>query len=194
MAERRLSHWQVGELLDGMRDAARPGADGMRVWNRWERRFGEQAASVEFPLGELMNRRIAGFVWAWAMQERITTHAIQRGDQFNAQGLEGKARVGTTLSTALLVYDLLPAYRCQILVETSVLPNERRIARGQPAGSAQERHPAPVAAPDRRGAVVRRAPAGQVLRADTALSRPGQANQKGPGGVGRLTKSGGGKQ
>jgi hypothetical protein len=136
MAERRLTRWQVGELLDGMRAAARPGAGGLRLWNRWERRFGEQAAWVEFPLGELMNPRIAGFVWAWAMQTRIATHAIQRGDQFNAQGLEGKVRVRTSLSTALLVYDLLPAYRCQILVEASSWLNDRRAWDGQPASAA----------------------------------------------------------
>jgi hypothetical protein len=152
MAERRLTRWQVGELLEGMRAAARPGAGGLRLWNRWERRFGEQAAClhlgrrhrwVEFPLGELMNPRIAGFVWAWAMQTRIATHVIQRGDQFNAQGLpigplwgEGKVRVRTSLSTALLVYDLLPAYRCQILVEASSWLNDRRAWDGQPAGQA----------------------------------------------------------
>jgi hypothetical protein len=66
-----------------------------------------------------MNPHIAGFVWAWAMLGSITTAAIQPEDRFIAQGLEGKVRVRTTLSTALLVYRALPPYRRQVVVERS---------------------------------------------------------------------------
>ena len=61
-----------------------------------------QAARLEFPLGELMNRRIRGFIWAWQMQAGLRTARIQKGDRFNAQGLEGKCVVQTVFSTALL--------------------------------------------------------------------------------------------
>ncbi len=113
----RLARWEVERLLGQMQAAARPGSDWAERWRMWQEADGDRMAWVEFPLGELMNPAIAGFAWAWAMQKRLIVGPIQEGDQFNAQGLEGKVRVRTTLSTALLVYRDLPPYRCQVLLE-----------------------------------------------------------------------------
>ena len=113
----KLARWEVERMLGQMQAAARPGSDWAERWGRWQEAFGDRIAWVEFPLGELMNPAIAGFAWAWAMQKRLIAGPIQAGDQFNAQGLEGKVRVHTTLSTALLVYRDLPPYRCQVLLE-----------------------------------------------------------------------------
>ncbi len=113
----RLARWEVERILGQMQAAARPGLDWAERWGRWQEAHGDRLAWVEFPLGELMNPAIAGFAWAWVVQKRLIVGPIQEGDQFNAQGLEGKVRVHTTLSTALLVYRDLPPYRCQVLLE-----------------------------------------------------------------------------
>ena len=113
----RLARWEVEPMLGQMQAAARPGPDWAERWRRWQEAYGDRLAWVEFPLGELMNPAIAGFAWAWAMQKRLIVGPIQEGDQFNAQGLEGKVCVPTTLSTALLVYRDLPPYRCQVLLK-----------------------------------------------------------------------------
>jgi hypothetical protein len=114
MAERRLTRRESERLLVRMQLAARPGPGWAQSWDAWERQCGQRECRVEFPLGELTNTAIAGFAWAWAVSRRLTTHAIQGGDRFDVQCLEGKARVITTLTTALLVYRELPPYRCQI--------------------------------------------------------------------------------
>jgi len=121
----RLAHWEVERMLGQMQAAARPGSDWAGRWGKWQGAYGDRMAWVEFPLGELMNPAIAGFVWAWAMQKRLVVGSIQEGDQFNAQGLEGKVRVRTTLSTALLVYRDLPPYRCQVVMEMEVWNGSR---------------------------------------------------------------------
>ena len=121
----RLAHWEVERMLGQMQAAARPGQDWAGRWGKWQGAYGDRMAWVEFPLGELMNPAIAGFVWAWAMQKRLVVGSIQEGDQFNAQGLEGKVRVRTTLSTALLVYRDLPPYRCQVVMEMEVWNGSR---------------------------------------------------------------------
>jgi hypothetical protein len=61
-----------------------------------------QPAWLEFPLGELTNPGITGFILAWALQGVIRTTSITARDQFDAQGLEGKCVVETVLSSALL--------------------------------------------------------------------------------------------
>ena len=86
------------------------------LWDKWATDKGDSPVLLEFPLGELMNPGIAGFLWAWKLQGKIQTHAIEPGDRFNAQGLEGKVRIRTTLTTALLVYRELPAHHCQITI------------------------------------------------------------------------------
>ena len=73
-----------------------------------------QEAQLEFPLGELSNPNIAGFVWAWKMQARIETTEIAKDDRFNANGLEGKIIIRTTLSTALIAAGELPEHRSAI--------------------------------------------------------------------------------
>ena len=83
-------------------------------WEDWHETHGAQNARVEFPLGELMNPNIAGFVWAWNMKGRIKTADITASDHFNAQGLEGKAVIETSYTTALLVASELPEHRCTV--------------------------------------------------------------------------------
>ena len=74
-----------------------------------------QPARLEFPLGELTNPRIAGFLWAWQRQSQLTTARITASDRFNANGLEGKCIVKTLLSTALLAARELPPYRRRVI-------------------------------------------------------------------------------
>ena len=83
-------------------------------WEDWHKTHGAQNARVEFPLGELTNPNIAGYVWAWGMQHRIKTADITTLDRFNAQGLEGKVVVETSYTTALLVASELPEHRCTV--------------------------------------------------------------------------------
>jgi len=85
-----------------------------QAWDRWQTEHNKRDVILEFPLGELMNPAIAGFVWAWKMQGRIEVCAIPADAHFNAQGLEGMARVHTDLCVALMVWRDLPAHRCNI--------------------------------------------------------------------------------
>jgi hypothetical protein len=135
----RLARWEVERILGRMQAAARPGPDWAERWGRWQEADGDRMVWVEFPLGELMNPAIAGFAWAWAMQKRLIVGPIQEGDQFNAQGLEGKVRVHTTLSTALLVYRDLPPYRCQVLLEPVLEMAQNAGAVGRSEGVKYER-------------------------------------------------------
>lgn len=98
---------QASEAMDAANRA------GPKAWDVFLDEH-EMNAKVEFPLGELMNPDIAGYVWAWAMQQRINHASIGKRDGFRAQGLEGKAVVETTFATALLVWRDLPAYRCNV--------------------------------------------------------------------------------
>jgi len=123
----KLAHWEVARMISQMQAAARPGPDWAKRWGKWQDTYGDRMAQVEFPLGELMNPNIAGFAWAWALQRRLVIGDIEESDQFNAQGLEGKACVRTTLSTALLVYRELPPYRCQVLLESPVFGLARSV-------------------------------------------------------------------
>ena len=78
-------------------------------------------ARLEFPLGELMNERIAGFLWAWHMQGKLKTARIGRDDRFEANGLEGKCVVRSVLSTALLAARELPPHRRAVYIDKSFL-------------------------------------------------------------------------
>ena len=81
-------------------------------WRTWYDQASRRRVELAFPLGELTNPRIAGFVWAWQKTGRLnTTGKLTKRDGFIAQGLEGKAIVKTNLVTALLVCRELPAYR-----------------------------------------------------------------------------------
>ena len=110
----RLSHSKVQSLIATMESNAVCGKPDL--WERWANEHGDNPAIVEFPLGELTNPGLAGFVWAWQMKNKIRTSRIEEGDRFNAQGLEGKAIVETTLTVALMVYREIPVYRCQVRV------------------------------------------------------------------------------
>ena len=70
---------------------------------------------LEFPLGEVMNPNIAGFIWAWNLQNKIKTESISKKDRFNAQGLEGKATIELDLVGAVLAYQELPRFRRAIV-------------------------------------------------------------------------------
>lgn len=87
------------------------------LWSAWCDSMGDRDAVIEMPTGELMNERIAGFAWAWASKGRIEDAPIEKGDRFNAQGLEGKVRIRTTLTVALLTYREVSPHRIQILAE-----------------------------------------------------------------------------
>lgn len=107
---KRLSHKQLDALLAELTNAA---AEGPHAFNAFASTY-PYDARLEFPLGELTNPKIAGFVWAWGMKRVIYNERIRKGDRFNAQGLEGKAVVNTTFITALLVCQELPRYRCNV--------------------------------------------------------------------------------
>lgn len=85
-----------------------------QTWKRWHTLYGQKPARLEFPLGELMNEQIRGFVWAWGLLGKIETAAITKTDRFAAQGIEGKAVIHTTLSGALLAAQRLPRNRVAV--------------------------------------------------------------------------------
>jgi hypothetical protein len=72
---------------------------------------------VEFPLGELIDN-LAGLTWAWKMKGiDLTPIPITDKDRFDAQGLEGKIRIHTNLSSAVTIYTQCTPHRCQILLK-----------------------------------------------------------------------------
>lgn len=85
-----------------------------QAWERWYALYGRKPARLEFPLGELMNPEIRGFVLTWGLQGKVKTAAITRRDKFAAQGIEGKAVIDTTLSGALLAAQRLPGNRVAV--------------------------------------------------------------------------------
>ena len=97
--------------LNEMRDAAADNA----MWHTWHSARVHHAAVVEFPLGELTNKAISGFVWVWKTSGTpMTTGPITAKDHFGAQGLEGKVSVNVNLTTAMIVANNLPLHRVQI--------------------------------------------------------------------------------
>jgi hypothetical protein len=106
----KLSEAKILALIAELEGAAIPDK-----WDNWHKAH-SQEAMIEFPLGELFNGAIAGFLFAWKLQNRISTAKIEEADRFNAQGLEGKCRVVTTLVTALLAYRELPRFRRQLRI------------------------------------------------------------------------------
>jgi len=105
---KRLSDKQCNDMLSTLLEASQNG-QWDNVYNKYN-----TPAHLEFPIGEMLNEKIRGFIFAWKLQNCLTIMPIERIDRFNAQGLEGKIRVMTSLITALLVYRELPKYRCQI--------------------------------------------------------------------------------
>ena len=106
---KKLTSQQIKALLA----EARANSDYAQ-WEPWYKKNGSKELIIEFPLGEITNPKITGYIWAWGVQKRITTLAITGKERFNAQGLEGKAQVKTGLVTALLVWEALPAFRCNL--------------------------------------------------------------------------------
>jgi hypothetical protein len=73
-------------------------------------------ASLEAPLGQLLNPAIGGFVWAWRAQNKIAFLPIVQSDHFGVNGLEGKFAVRLPLVSALLAADWLPVGRRQVRI------------------------------------------------------------------------------
>jgi hypothetical protein len=112
---KRLSVKTIERLDSEMAGACQCG--NLPLWSAWADSYGDRDAVIEMPTGELMNERIRGFAWAWASKGRIQDAPIEKSDRFNANGLEGKVIVRTTLTVALLVYRELPPHRIQIRAE-----------------------------------------------------------------------------
>ena len=109
---KRLSDKRIKDLVAEMSAASLNPSN----WETWCDEHDSQPAWIEFPGGELMNPNITGWLWAWKLQGAIESRSLEKRDQFNANGLEGKISVKTSLTTALLVWKDLPAYRRQIMV------------------------------------------------------------------------------
>ena len=115
MAQTRLDPKHIAELQEAMHRAANAApAD----WDAWLARY-DQPARLELAGGEIMNPGIEGFVFAWRMTGRAKPAALTLTDRLNAQGLEGKLVIQTSLVLALLVWAELPPYRCQIFTEAT---------------------------------------------------------------------------
>jgi len=106
MAMKRLTQQQTAALISEMEQAAIG-----NNWAAWHEANVGKPARIEFPMGELTNPDIAGFVCAWNMQGLVRIVSIEKGDGFVAQGMESKVTVETGLTTALLAYRELPEYR-----------------------------------------------------------------------------------
>ena len=112
---KRLTYSQLQAATARMGAASAAHLDGNHgAFDRWLRDEGDLPARVEFPLGELMNPNITGFVWAWSTNREIRIEGITKRDRFNAQGIEGKAVVEVSLATALLVARDLPRHRIAV--------------------------------------------------------------------------------
>ena len=111
----RLSPQRVAELQEAMRRAANAvPAD----WDAWLAQY-DRPARLELAGGEIMNPNIDGFVGAWRTSGKLQIAPLTAADRLNANGLEGKVVVSTTLTTALLVEAELPEFRCQIFTEAT---------------------------------------------------------------------------
>lgn len=107
---RRLAVKQVQALHDEMTAAAQ---NGREAFERWLDEH-DRPAILEFPGGELFCSGIRGFLWAWRLKNALSVGRLQKGDRFDANGLEGKISVETTLATALLAWANLPRHRRQV--------------------------------------------------------------------------------
>lgn len=101
------------ERLSKMSDAAYR-RDPMKVWQAFYEAYLTRDAEIHLPLGELMNPKIAGFLWAWKMKGQLSPVGLTGKEGLNAQGLEGKVVIHTLLSTALIVWREVAPYRVAI--------------------------------------------------------------------------------
>jgi len=109
--EKRLSREEIKDLIKKMEAAT----ENLKSWEEFFNKYSQRKALIEFPLGELFNPNIRGYLWAWQMAGKIQTKPITEKDRFKAQGLEGKASIPVDMVTALLVWRELPEYRRQII-------------------------------------------------------------------------------
>lgn len=108
---KRLSEKVILSLISEIEEASSKG------WEVWSQFYDSHTEEVElsFPSGELFNKQISGFMWIWAIQNRIKHRFdLIKSDRFSAQGLEGRSLVNVSLITALLAYRDLPRFRRQI--------------------------------------------------------------------------------
>ena len=105
------THARMVALDDEQRSCyARGGCSAVNEWMDEH----EGPAELHLPLGEIMNERIAGHVFAWRMLGKLATAPITGKERFAAQGLEGKVVVATTLVGALLVWRECARGRCTV--------------------------------------------------------------------------------
>ncbi|GIK40430.1 MAG: hypothetical protein BroJett011_42630 [Chloroflexota bacterium] len=99
-----------------------------------------QEARLEFPLGELTNSGLAEFLRIWHRQGALTLASIGKQDRFDAQGLEGKCVVQTTLSAALRAARELKPYRRAVYLNLILFePKKHRKERQSNAPSTKKR-------------------------------------------------------
>ena len=115
---KRLPEKKCEEILAEMRKKAQGG--DTPEWKACYKKYAAITAYLEFPLGELTNPKIRGFVWVWGLTNAITTLPITKKDRFAAQGIEGKAQVKLDLAQALFARSQLPKFRRQIWTEGKV--------------------------------------------------------------------------
>lgn len=112
MKERILGKKEIETMLVELQEAA---VMGENSWNRLSGKYTGRKALFEFPLGEMMNPKVGGYIGVWGLRNMIQTKPITEKDRFKAQGLEGKASVPMTLLVALFAWGEFPEHRRQII-------------------------------------------------------------------------------
>lgn len=104
----KIDEKKANKLIQELEHAA----SNPELWDLVYHKFASIQALLSFPTGELMNKKIEGFILGWKLNNRIRLGSpITLSDNFNAQGLEGCVRVETDLINALLAYRELPRFR-----------------------------------------------------------------------------------
>lgn len=111
----KLTDKEAIKLITRLEKLASKG-DTPEFQNFWNK-LNNTNARIEFPLGEITNPKIGGYIWAWKLKNNIRVIPITSKDRYNAQGLEGKAYVETNLVAALLAYRELPCHRRQLFID-----------------------------------------------------------------------------
>lgn len=107
---KRIAEKRVQDLHTAMIEAAQ---SGRAAFDRWMD-DNDKPAVIEFPGGELFCQGIGGFVYAWNMQKKIVVGRLVPDDRFDANGMEGKISIQTTLAAVLLAWAELPRFRRQV--------------------------------------------------------------------------------
>jgi len=74
-------------------------------------------ATINIPCGEIMNDKISGCVWAWQLKGFLKPLPIVDSDSFDAQGLEGKCTIKSSIFTACLVSRYVLPSRLNVWLE-----------------------------------------------------------------------------